>query len=464
MSSNRWSPRWRRIGLLALGLLAPPAAAQDDARGRSAAPAPPAVEERLHRLEQQLRVLQRLRELERDSLAAARTTAPAVTASPEGFALQSADGRFALRLRGYFQSDGRFFLADRAVPVTNTFLIRRARPVLEATVARIFEFRIMPDFGGGQVTLFDAYVDARLAHPLVLRVGKFKPPLGLERLQAATDLRFAERGLPTNLVPSRDLGLQLQGELAAGRLAYQLGVFTGAPDLANNETESSDAKDGALRVFVQPFRSGALRGLGIGVAGSAGIERGGPSMTGLPTYRSPGQQAVFRYRADGSGATTALADGSRTRLAPQGYFGTGPVGLLAEYVVSRQEVRRGTERATLRHEAWQVAGSVFVTGEANGFRGVAPRRPLDLRAGTLGAVELAARYGELAFDEGAFPAFADPASSVRRARAWAVGLNWHFARNVKLVLDYERTTFDGGAPAGDREPEQALVTRLQHAF
>jgi hypothetical protein len=31
-------------------------------------------------------------------------------------------------------------------------------------------------------------------------------------------------------------------------------------------------------------------------------------------------------------------------------------------------------------------------------------------------------------------------------------------------VNYERTTFDGGAPEGDRDPEQLVVTRLQVYF
>jgi len=66
--------------------------------------------------------------------------------------------------------------------------------------------------------------------------------------------------------------------------------------------------------------------------------------------------------------------------------------------------------------------------------------------------------------DSAFPLFADPAVSARRIRAWAVGLNWHFARGVKLMVDYERASFAGGAAAGDRPPENFLATRLQTAF
>jgi hypothetical protein len=45
-----------------------------------------------------------------------------------------------------------------------------------------------------------------------------------------------------------------------------------------------------------------------------------------------------------------------------------------------------------------------------------------------------------------------------------VGLNWHLARNFKLMANYERTKFDGGAKAGDRPDEIVVLTRLQAAY
>ena len=52
-----------------------------------------------------------------------------------------------------------------------------------------------------------------------------------------------------------------------------------------------------------------------------------------------------------------------------------------------------------------------------------------------------------------------------KATAWGVGANWIFNTNVKFVLDYERTSFEGGAAGGgDRETENSVQTRLQLSF
>jgi phosphate-selective porin OprO/OprP len=398
---------------------------------------------------------------------ATRPRAPTIQAGPEGFALQSADGAFVLRLRGYFQSDARVFVEDGARPATSTILTRRIRPILEGTLWRFVDFRVMPDFAGGSATLFDANVDLRFRRVAALRVGKFKPPIGLERLQSATDLLFVERGLPNNLVPARDVGIQLFGEAGDATLRYAVGLFDGAPDLGNLDNDPGDDKDVAGRVFLQPFRSAGprfLKGLGVGLAASTGIQNGATPSPFLPVYRSPAQQAVFTYRSDGTAAGTVLAAGRHARLTPQGYWYGGPFGLLGEYVRSSQDVELGTEVVRLDHTAWQLAGTWVVTGEKASYGSLEPAHPFQPGGGGWGAVSLGARYGQLSLDPDAFPLFADPATQIRRARAWGLALNWFLARGVRLQLNYEQTRFDGGAASGDRPTERAFLARVQHAF
>ncbi len=165
-------------------------------------------------LDQRVRILERKLELEAEKNEALAKSQGQAVASRDGFEVKSADNAFRLKLRGYLQVDGRFFLDDEELPATDSWVIRRARPVLEGTLFKFVDFKIMPDFGGGTTVLYDAYIEARFSKAARLRAGKFKPPVGLERLQSATDLLFVERAFPTGLVPSRDIGLQLGGELA----------------------------------------------------------------------------------------------------------------------------------------------------------------------------------------------------------------------------------------------------------
>ncbi len=424
------------------------------------------LEARVDELDQQVRTLQRLRELAAESTTTAAKNRQSATANgKDGFSLKSADGKYTLRIRGYIHADGRFFLSDDVKAIPNTFFLRRARPIIEASVGKYFDFRIMPDFGQGAATLFDAYWEGKFSPAFIVRAGKYKPPVGFERLQSATDITFAERGLPTNLAPNRDVGLQIAGDLSEGLFAYQVGIFNGVPDLGNGDGDGNDSKDLAARVYFQPVKTGSLKGLGFGISGSTGEEQGTGTATGLAGYRSPSQQTVFRYRTDAvAPENSVIAEGRRTRVSPHAYLGLGSLGVLGEYIVSSQEVRRGTTAAKLDHKAWQASAGYFLTGEHAGFRSPTPKKPFDLKEGHFGALEIAARYGELDLDDEAFPTFANPASAVTKVKAVGVGVNWHLNKQIKVVVHYEHTTFDGGDADGDRASEDFVVTRFQHAF
>ncbi|HYG61975.1 MAG TPA: porin, partial [Thermoanaerobaculia bacterium] len=311
--------------------------------------APQTVEERLDEIDQRLRVLDRRTELEKEQAAEKAKTATSVTSGRDGFSFKSNDGAFLLKVRGYVQLDGRFWQGDEERPATDTFLLRRVRPIFEGTLYKNFDFRIMPDFGGGTTVLQDAYIDGRFSPAAKVRVGKFKAPVGLERLQSGTDILFVERALPTNLVPNRDLGIQLFGDFAGGGVTYAVGVFNGVPDGGTADSDTNDSKDVAARLFFQPFLAGggAFKNLGVGIAASQGSQEGTLTAPGLAGYRTPGQQTFFSYRSDGTATGTVIADGDRFRLSPQAYFYYGPFGLLTEYVQSTHEVRRGTVQEEL---------------------------------------------------------------------------------------------------------------------
>jgi phosphate-selective porin OprO and OprP len=430
--------------------------------------------QRIDALDQQTRITARKFELYQDSVANAAKTKPSVTAGAGGFQLKSADGNFVIKFRGYLQADGRFFLDDSSKVLTNDFLLRRVRPILEGTIYKYYDFRIMSDFGGSAPTIFDAYFQARFKPEFAVRAGKFKPGIDLERLQSATDIKFVERGFPTNLAPSRDVGLQVGGDIHGGLVSYSAAIFNGVPDLASGLNDISDSKDLVGRLFITPFatRANSSIDLGFGVGASTGKELGTISSTALASYRAPGQATIFKYNANSPAtiAGTTIANGRRSRIAPQAYLNLGSLGLQGEYIISRQVVTRDTAVALtqtrrLEHKAYQVSGSYVLTGEKNSYASITPKKQFDPLAGGWGAFELVARYGQIDFDDASFPFFANPASSVTKAKAWGVGLNWYLARNVKIAVDFEKTTFDGGAASnGDRPSEKYIATRFQTSF
>lgn len=369
------------------------------------------------------------------------------------FSIASEDGAHKLDVRGFVHVDARFFPdGDNR----NTFLVRRARPSIDAVVYKYFELRILPDFAGSRLSLLDAYVNFHFIDAVQLRVGKGKVPVGLERLQAISDPALVELAFPTALVPNRDVGVQLHGALLDGAIDWAVGVYNGVPNGQSGESDANDSKDYVGRIFAHPFRPldiDALKELGLGFAANYG-DQSGP----LPQYRTPGQSTFFSY------VSTASAAGKRTILSPQAYYYGGPLGLLGEYVHVSERVTNGDATETLEHQAFQVTGSVAIGGRPS-YKGVSPDHPFDPEEGGYGALELAGRYTEIRFDSDTFSeGLADSASAARRASAWAIGANWYFAPKVRLQVNYERTTFRGGDAEGNRPAESLLVSRVQLAF
>ena len=194
-----------------------------------------ALRRQIQELDQKVRILERKQELDKDAASDKAKVTPTVSLGAGGFSVRSADSNFVFKVRGYVQADSRLYADDYSGGTANdTFLIRRARPIFEGTVYNNYDFRVMLDFASGINSsaanngfLQDAYVNARFAPEFQVQVGKFKEPVGLERLQSGANILFVERGYPTQLVPNRDVGVQLQGDLFGGLLRYEAGVFNG---------------------------------------------------------------------------------------------------------------------------------------------------------------------------------------------------------------------------------------------
>jgi phosphate-selective porin OprO/OprP len=374
----------------------------------------------------------------------------------DGFVVQSANGDYRLVLGLTAQTDGRFSLDD-PLPITNTFTIRKMRPTLSGRVAKYFDFKVMPDFGNGTAVLLDAYFDIRFSPKVRVRSGKDKTPVGYEVLQGDPYLLFPERALASSLVPNRDIGIQVQGDLSP-RLYYAAGIFNGVPDASSStiDLDANSTKDLAGRVVWQPFRSartpaGALNGFGVQIGGSTGRQAGA-----LPTFRTSVGQTYFSY------ATGTAASGDRRRVSPALFYYYKPFGAFAEYMRSTQAIARSGTEADVTNQGWNVTGSLVLTGEPAGDRGVRPKHSFDPANGHWGALQVVGRYSALTVDREAFDRGFAAATASREARAFTLGVNWYPTAFIKYYATFERTSFDGGS-AG-RPSENVVLMRAQVAF
>lgn len=218
--------------------------------------------QRLDALDKQVKVLERKREVDAEEATESARSLPTVSLGQNGLVVRSGDSNFLMNIHGYVQADARFYVNEHS-PANDTFLLRRVRPIIEGTVFDRFDYRFMPDFGSGNVNsssagnnalLDDAYINARLWPQIQVQAGKYKSPVGLERLQSSAELLFIETGYATQLTPNYDLGVEVHNNLFNSPISYAIGVFNGAIDAGSSDFDTTDeGKDVAGRLFSSRF-------------------------------------------------------------------------------------------------------------------------------------------------------------------------------------------------------------------
>jgi phosphate-selective porin OprO/OprP len=245
-------------------------------------------------------------------------------------------------------------------------------------------------------------------------------------------------------------------------------VFNGVADGQSGDGDVSDDKELAVRVFVKPFAAGGplVKELGVGAAATYGDKAGNLASPDVALFKTQGQTTFFTYKVGTTLLDTVIADGPHWRATGQGHYYAGPLGVLAEYVRSRQKVAINGTHQWVAIDAWQATGQWVITGGDASYKGVAPSKPFDPHHGQWGAVDVAARIAELRMSGAeVYPlGFADPAKSAHKAWSAGGGVDWFLNKNVRFVLDFERTWYDRGAKAGNKPSESSLVGRVQTLF
>lgn len=451
-----------------------------------------ALQEKLDELDGQVKILQRLREIDQEDAVAAAGVAPKIQADAGGIWIRSADSSYGFRPRGIVRVGANWDLDDRNDATTDIFQLQTARLGFDVVLARIVEGKILLDISkGSSAALQDGYFDLKLAPWAVVRGGKFQVPLGWERFVSPSDLLFYDRALPSQIAPNRDVGVQLSGKLGKGVFEYAAGVFDGGTDGSNIDKDVNDDKDLYARVVLSPAKTSGeawFEGLSLGLSASGGYH----SNAAPSPYKTISGNTFFSWNA------TDSLRGTGWRIAPQIAWTASSFALWGEWIHSRESVYRGASTTTtdsvapsgqvyrkskqgatylapkdLGNSAWQAGLSWVVTGEDASFSGVEPRHPFG-RDGW-GALELAARVSQLLVDEDAFhgAGYADSTKSAKEALSFGASVNWHLVKGTRLQLGYERTQFDEGAavdPAAkvkvvrDRKPENQLFAIASTSF
>jgi phosphate-selective porin OprO/OprP len=394
----------------------------------------------------------------------------------KGFFFESNDKDFSLRLTGQIQLDYREFLNTKDRTDIDTFLLRRARFGLEATLFKYYEFRFLPDFGQGTTIVQDAYMNIHYWDAFQVETGRFKQPISYEQLIQDRYVPTLERSIIDQLVPARDLGAMIHGEdVLDNRLDYAVSASNG--EINGNSTDLNNHKDVDGRIAIRPLNdpdlSPWLRGIQVGVSGGFGIEQEAFSPA---TLKTPDTVPFLNFNS------TVRADGLRTRLSPEVAYFNGPFGFYAQYYDEHQDLRPSATGAGYKHlidvpfTGYVFLGTLFLTGETRTTysQQIFPRRNFDPRCpiSCPGAWELVARVSSLnvgdVFEAGAAQ-LANPAKNSNEATEFTVGFNWYLNGWVRMQFNYEHDMFAqpvalGTAPINDLKSQDSVFTRFQVIF
>lgn len=167
-----------------------------------------------------------------------------------GLEVQSYEKDFSFRVGGRLHIDGGISSQPETGLSGSTFL-RRARVSVEGKAYKYWLYRLEYDFAGSATTatpggattavvggIRDAYLAFRhpdlaplplTKEPIVIQLGNYKNPFGLEQLNSANYMPFIERALATDaFTPSRHIGISAR---AFGEdWSAKAGVFSTSPE------------------------------------------------------------------------------------------------------------------------------------------------------------------------------------------------------------------------------------------
>jgi hypothetical protein len=159
--------------------------------------------------------------------------------------------------------DDDFQLPGTTSPGTakGSFRIRRAKTELTGWVWRrelTYELQLSwagPEPGTSTTSPLEDFIlnwDASRDRRFQVAAGQFKVPLGRQELTSSNRLQFADRDLLSGeFSRGRDIGIQLWGLLAKGKVEYRAGVFNGNP--ASRLENDNDKYQFNARLMFQPL-------------------------------------------------------------------------------------------------------------------------------------------------------------------------------------------------------------------
>jgi hypothetical protein len=197
----------------------------------------------------------------------------AVPAAADGIpTLQSDDGNYKLEIEARVQPRFEYEHVDGGDD-TAAFSIDRARLTLKGNAhAKNIKYKLQTDFGKGNLSLKDFYIDYGLRDALIVRIGQYKRPFSREQINSSSKLELCDRAITDKAFGAgRDIGVMVHNDYEKSpELEWAFGVFNGTGDKASFAGEVDPMTGDVSGSFSNvPDRFKPT------VVGRAGINRGG---------------------------------------------------------------------------------------------------------------------------------------------------------------------------------------------
>ena len=372
----------------------------------------------------------------------------------DGFTFKSEDDEYQLRLRVLDQTDFKDFIPNNQIPASSGLYIPRVRVYFEGQLTRLFQYEVSIQRSvDGLWDLLDGNVNFRPDRRFQVRFGRMLVPYSYDWYDHLEQFFITpERALfPLNFGIARSAGLEAHGRLFDDRLQYAVGGYDGhLTGLADNNTTRDAVGYLNFQPFLRSERFPLLKHFNVGVSGFLGQQISPlaplPLRTSLQSSENDeaAQKATsifLNYNQD------AYLVGGRSGTALHMAWYVGGLSFEAEWQGSRDHYERTGEsyQVSVPVSGNHFTASYFITGETVTGRGmVDPLRPFDpgKNAWGPGAIELFARYSELALGQTIFTAgLANPQDWTRNIGMTDVGFNWYLTRYLKIYVDWQHSMY-----------------------
>lgn len=389
---------------------------------------------------------------EYEKLKAQRRTEVTV-ATEDGFRLSAADGSATLQVGTLQQLDFAGY-ADDKTDLASGSEMRRSRLSVGGSFYKDWQYRVEYEFSG-TTGVTDAYVSYNALKPLVVTIGQFKQPFGMEAMSADKNATFMERGLPFAFVITRAPGIAVGS--SGANWSLNAGLF-GEPVGSAQAGDEGHALV-ARGTYAPLLGNNRVVHLGLGYTLRYPTADNSTNTTGdrfaTARFRSKPESNILAQRLVDTGEIVGVDQYSIGGLELAAQFGA--FSLQSEYHAVTVDRETGS---SLDFSGWYAQLACTLTGEARPYKaergvfdGIRPAK--NFGKDGWGAFEVAARMSGLDLS--------DKEVAGGRERNAAIALNWYPNPLLRAGINVVKVLEVDGGPANDEEPT-IYEMRLQLAL